>query len=269
MVNINLSDSSLPDLFKKVVKKALPNLGTLGSGNHFIETLEHKDETWLVIHSGSRAVGYCIAEYFMKAVSNLEKGYEATFAIKDEKTKIEYMKYQNFCLEYALLNRMSMALKVQAAIEKITGIIYDSYVNLWTNKNHNHCIKLEDGSFLHRKGATSSYKDERGVIPANMRDGCYLVIGKGSEEFLNSSSHGAGRAMSRGDAKNNITLKTFEEQMVGIIAPVVKETIDESPDAYKNIDDVMSLQKNSVEIIKHLKPIINWKGFNIKSTKDI
>jgi len=248
------------ELFNSVYKMSPKNMGTLGSGNHFIEILEHEEETWLVIHSGSRGVGHYIGTYFMKAVSGLDKGFEATYAITSPEMKLEYMAYQQYCLNFALLNRLSMALKVETAIFEITQVAYNTDRNLWCNKNHNHCIELEPDVYLHRKGATSSDLDERGVIPANMRDGCFLVRGLGNADFLNSSSHGAGRALSRNEAKKTITLEKFKEQMTGIVAPVGLSTLDESPSAYKDIFEVMELQKGSVEVIKHLKPIINWKG---------
>lgn len=260
LLNELAGTTSLRDVFDMVQEKCYPNLGTLGSGNHFIEILEYQDESWLVIHSGSRGVGYYIAEYFMKAASNLDKNYEDTFIVTG-KLKDEYINYQYFCLRFALLNRLTMAMKVEDSIKRITGINYTTSYNLWTNKNHNYCDMLDNGHFLHRKGATSSELGEKGVIPANMRDGCYLVEGLGNNEFLNSSSHGAGRNLSRGRAKKEITLMQFQEQMKGITAPVCTATIDESPMAYKNIEDVMELQKDSVKILKHLKPIINWKGF--------
>ena len=237
------------------------NLGTLGSGNHFIEILEYEDETWLVIHSGSRGVGHYIGTQFMKRVSGKEKGFEDTYAISDDETKKSYMAYQDYCLEFALLNRMDMAERVAKAIKRIVGENIDVHEKLWTNKNHNHCVQDGEGYYIHRKGATTSNKDERGVIPANMRDGCFLVIGKGNKEFLNSSSHGAGRALSRSKARKELTMENFKKQMEGITAPVKEKVIDESPDAYKNIFEVMELQKDSVDVIKHLKPIINWKGF--------
>lgn len=249
------------DLYQQVDKKSRPNLGTLGSGNHFIEISVSGDETWLVIHSGSRNVGHYTGTYFMKAVSGVNKGYEDTFAIEDDIMRNEYMFYQEYCLEFALLNRMSMALKVENAIRKITNITYDTYQNLWTNKNHNHCIKLGNDIFLHRKGATSSAKGERGVIPGNMKDGCYLVEGLGNEDFLSSSSHGAGRELSRTAARRKVKLDVFKRTMEGIVAPVNKKTIDESPFAYKNLTGVMALQRASVKVVKHLKPIINWKGY--------
>jgi len=248
------------ELRNYVLKITSRNLGTLGSGNHFIEILTHKSETWLVIHSGSRGVGHFIGTHFMKSASGKEKGFEETHILMGGEVE-RYMAYQNYCLDFALLNRLDMAKRVANAIERITGFTFSVDGNLWTNKNHNHCVLEEDGTYIHRKGATTSNKGERGVIPANMRDGCFLVIGKGNPEFLNSSSHGAGRLMSRGRARKEITMETFKEQMVGIVAPVVQKVIDESPSAYKNIVEVMECQKESVDIVKHLKPIINWKGF--------
>lgn len=248
-------------LLERVRCLSLPNLGTLGSGNHFIEILEYKDETWLVIHSGSRGVGHAIGSHFMKlAAGNLLK-YENTYDISDDKQKKRYMKYHNYCLEFALLNRLSMSEKVREAVFHVISFDYRiTNKKPWTNKNHNHCIEVEPDVYLHRKGATSSEVGELGVIPANMRDGCFLVRGLGNADFLNSSSHGAGRALSRGEARRTITLEQFQEQMTGITAPVGKDTIDESPGAYKDIFEVMELQKGSVEVIKHLRPIINWKG---------
>lgn len=248
-------------LYKELYTRSRPNLGTLGSGNHFIEISVSGNETWLVIHSGSRNVGLQTGTYFMRAVSGRNRGYEETFAIEDETMLNEYMIYQEFCLEFALLNRMSMALKVENAIRKITGVKYGTYHNLWTNKNHNHCIKLENDVYLHRKGATSSAKGERGVIPGNMKDGCYLVEGLGNDDFMSSSSHGAGREMSRNKAKTQVGLDAFKKTMEGIIASVNTKTIDESPFAYKNFTSVMTMQTDSVNVVKHLKPIINWKGY--------
>lgn len=239
-------------------EKAYFHLGTLGSGNHFIEVLTYEEETWLAIHSGSRGVGYAVGQYFMKLAAKREKDFEGNFEMGEFSE--DYMVFQNFCLDYALANRMGMAYTVERIIGEVVGVFYSTDENLWCNKNHNHCVKTEDGHYLHRKGATSSNLGERGVIPANMRDGCYLVEGLGNNAFLNSSSHGAGRVMSRGYAKKNVTMQDFEKSMVGITASVNENILDESPFAYKNIDEVMGLQKDSVKIVKHLKPIINWKG---------
>jgi len=128
------------------------------------------------------------------------------------------------------------------------------------NKNHNHAVVTDTG-VLHRKGAISAGKDEMGIIPGNMRDGVYIVKGLGNEDFLNSASHGAGRAMSRGKAKKNINIEDFKEAMAGIKAKVDSETLDESPFAYKNFDDVIFAQAGrNIKIIDKFVPIINIKG---------
>lgn len=249
-------------LINNVHKLTYPNIGTLGAGNHFIEILfdDKGDETWLVIHSGSRGVGHYVGTYFMKLCSGLDNGYEDTYGITKLSQIKDYMIFQEYCLEFSLLNRMEMAKKVQIVIKEMADVDYDTDKNLWTNKNHNHCIEIEPNIYLHRKGATSSELGERGVIPANMRDGCFLVEGLGNSDFLNSSSHGAGRRLGRGAARKEITLDQFKDSMKGIVAPVSDKTIDESPMAYKDIFEVMELQSASVKVIKHLKPIINWKG---------
>jgi tRNA-splicing ligase RtcB len=252
------------DIFKFVKTQAKAHLGSLGSGNHFIEisydsTKENKDELWLVIHSGSRGVGHKIATHYMKSASGSDSKYEETFALDVTSSDgVEYLSVLKFGLEFALLNRLEMAYRVQDSLRKILNIS-DLSFEMWVNKNHNHCV-AEANYFVHRKGATPAKLNERGVIPANMRDGCFLVRGRGSEKFLQSSSHGAGRKLSRGQAKKQVSLEDFEESMRGIVAPVDSDRIDESPFAYKNIYNVMEAQKESVEIVSHLLPIINWKG---------
>ena len=168
------------------------------------------------------------------------------------------MNILDFGLEFALLNRMEMAYKVRDVLREVLNISNLDF-SMWTNKNHNHAI-FEGEYLIHRKGATPAKKGERGVIPGNMRDGSFLVEGFGDKDFLESSSHGAGRIYSRVQAKKNISMKEFKDSMEGICGTVTFETLDEAPQAYKNINLVMEVQKSSVKIIKHLKPIINWKG---------
>jgi tRNA-splicing ligase RtcB len=120
---------------------------------------------------------------------------------------------------------------------------------------------LDNGDVLHRKGATPADKGQIGIIPANMRDGTYITIGLGNEEYLSSASHGAGRTMSRTDARKATSLETFERQMEGIVATVNKHTLDESPDSYKDIKMVMEAQEGKViETLYHCPPIIVVKG---------
>ncbi len=234
------------------------NLGSLGSGNHFIELGFFKKELWLIIHSGSRNIGHKTAETYMKKSADSEKEYEKTFPIKaDSELGKEYLNVLEFCLDFALQNRLEISKKVIKIIEEIIKEKINS--KLWVNKNHNHAV-LENKFYIHRKGATPAKKGERGIIPANMRDGTFLVKGLGNKNFLYSSSHGAGRLKSRSQARKTISIAEFQDSMKGIVGTITEKTIDESPMAYKNINLVMEAQKDSVKIIKQIKPIINWKG---------
>lgn len=251
-------------VFRYLKNKSLSHLGSLGSGNHFIELCFFEGELWLVVHSGSRGVGHTVATHYMKESSGNDSKFEETFPLKDDsKLGLEYLNILEFGLDFALLNRLEMAYKVREVLREVIKVS-DLDFELWVNKNHNHCIKidsdLENNYYVHRKGATPANKGERGVIPANMRDGSFLVEGLGNSEFLNSSSHGAGRLLSRRDASKKISIEDFKESMKGIVGTVGISTLDEAPQAYKNIYDVMDAQKESVKILKHLKPIINWKG---------
>lgn len=249
------------EILKYIKNKALSNLGTLGSGNHFLEIgfEEKTKDYWVIIHSGSRGIGHRVATKYMKKASQDEKNYEATNPLEDTtKEGKEYKNILNFGLEFALLNRLEMSYKVEMALNEI--ISEKIKLILWTNKNHNHAIEEEKNIYIHRKGATPAKKGERGVIPANMRDGCFLVEGLGNKDFLESSSHGAGRKMSRTEAKKMITLEDFKKTMKNITGTINHTTIDEAPDAYKNIFDVMKAQEKSVKEIAYIKPIINWKG---------
>jgi len=240
--------------------KAIKSLGSLGHGNHFVELdSDEKSTPWIVVHSGSRGIGHWIATLYMKKSSGKKSGFEATHPIKSDSVEgKEYLNLLDFCLEFAKLNRLEIVRQTVAAIEKILG--KKIRFSVWTNKNHNHALK-EGGLFIHRKGATPAKRGERGIIPANMRDGSFLVIGKGNGDFLSSSSHGAGRALSRKAARQIIPLSTFQEEMkrAGVTGNFSEKYIDEAPEAYKNIYNVLEMQKDSIKILSHLKPIINWK----------
>ncbi|MBS3071407.1 RtcB family protein [Candidatus Pacearchaeota archaeon] len=246
------------DILNFLKNAAMKHLGSLGAGNHFIELCFYKKELWIVIHSGSRGIGHKIAQKYMIKAAKSEKGYEKTFPldINSELGK-EYLNILDFGLSFALLNRLEMSYKITAVLEKV--LKKKLKMQLWVNKNHNHAI-LERNVYIHRKGATPAKKGERGIIPANMRDGNFLVKGLGNPKFLLSSSHGAGRAMSRTKAKVEISMQEFEKSMEGIKGTINKGTLDEAPRAYKDISKVMEAQRESVKIIKHIKPLINWKG---------
>jgi len=245
-------------VFQYFKTTALYNLGTLGAGNHFIEISQNKKQVWLVIHTGSRKIGHEIAKQYMIKASNSKKDYEKTFPLKaDSKIGKEYLNALDFCLNFALLNRMEISYQIIEILEKVLN--QKIKTKFWANKNHNHAV-FEKGFYVHRKGATPAKKFEKGIIPGNMRDGTYLVKGKGSKEFLNSSSHGAGRILSRGQARQKISIKEFQDSMKGIKSNLSPKIIDEAPMAYKNIEKVMQAQKKSVKIVKHLKPLFNFKG---------
>jgi len=234
------------------------HLGTLGGGNHFIELSFYKKELWLIIHSGSRGIGHKTATKYMVKAADDKKNYEKTFPL-DVKSKLgkEYLNILDFGLGFALLNRLEMSYKVISVLEEVFKEKLKT--ELWVNKNHNHAI-LEKGGYIHRKGATPAKKAEKGIIPGNMRDGCFLVEGLGNPKFLNSSSHGAGRILSRKQAREKITIEQFKESMKGIRGTVSMKTLDEAPMAYKNINKIMKAQEKSVKVIRYLQPFINWKG---------
>ena len=241
--------------------KAERHLGSLGHGNHFVELASsNESDLWFVVHSGSRGVGWKAAELYMQKSSGAEArgDYEVTAPLSvDSEEGKEYVNLLEFALGFALENRLEIIRKAVGALGNVLG--REVRWEVWVNKNHNHAIK-EGGLWVHRKGATPAKRGERGVIPANMRDGSFLVEGKGAKEFLSSSSHGAGRIMSRSKARKQIKMKEFASSMEGITGTVGEETLDEAPQAYKDIGEVMKAQKKSVKALEVLTPVMNWKG---------
>jgi len=270
-------------------------LGTLGGGNHFIEVGTGNDgKVWIVIHSGSRGFGYKIAEHYMRdaAIANTDEArYEDEFErnnswkshnpekwekAKEEfvyrrvrarlNTQIEghysfditskrgkdYLKDLNVALDYALENRKRMI----AEIVKLMGSPKEL---TFINRNHNHA-EVNGNEVIHRKGATHAEKGMMGVIPGNMKDGSFIVEGKGNADSMNSSSHGAGRVLSRSQAKKTLDVDVFNETMKGVVTNHTDGTIDESPLAYKNIFEVMDLQDDLLNVKDRVIPILNVKG---------
>ena len=198
----------------------------------------------------------------MKLASGSTRAKEGHFGFDTESSAGgHYIDDLNFCLEFALANRREMIKRVVTVLGKhLEGAAdWDHLIN----RNHNHAEFREDsgvGLWIHRKGATQAEAGMMGVIPGNMRDGSFIVRGKGNPKALWSSSHGAGRIMGRREAKRNLNMPSFTKSMRGITARVEPSTLDESPRAYKDIFKVMELQQDLVEIIAHVKPIINIKG---------
>lgn len=246
------SASGNSDLNNKVNAKLKIQLGTLGSGNHFIEIGKNDSgNIAITIHSGSRNIGHSIASFYMKLN---DEGLPKGFFYKNSCLGQAYYRDMVYAQEYALLNRKFM----METILSIFGYTLKDYGMI--NENHNHAEIVADG-VLHRKGATPALKEQLGVIPGNMRDGVYITKGLGNKEYLCSASHGAGRVMSRKRAKSEISLADFTNSMKGIIAKVQNSTLDEAPFAYKNLDTVIEYQEGVViKVVDKITPLINIKG---------
>lgn len=240
-------------------RNGLKQLGSLGGGNHFIEIgYDENNTVWVVIHSGSRGIGHTVATHYMKLASGDGKAREGHFGFAVGTVEAyNYIIDLNFCLAFALENRRQI---IERVIREISHYCEGAanWGNL-INRNHNHA-ELKDGLWVHRKGATHAEKGMMGVIPGNMRDGSFIVEGKGNADALWSSSHGAGRVLGRKAAQRELNIEQFSNTMQGIVAKVGADTLDESPNAYKNIFEVMRLQDGMVEIKHHIKPIVNIKG---------
>jgi len=254
------------EFLDEIISKNPNDLCSLGSGNHFIEIGYdniNPDETWIIIHSGSRGIGYKTATNWMKIASESDKDKEGFYGLESGSDDgLLYMMDMEFCLLFALENRKLMIERVIKQIEYYCNG-NDNMVdwNSLINRNHNHAEYNYDlDAFIHRKGATHSEKDMLGIIPGNMKDGSFIVKGKGNPDSLCSSSHGAGRVLGRNVAKRELKLDKFKNDMEGITAKVSKDTLDESPLAYKDIFEVIKLQSDLIEVVKHIKPILNIKG---------
>lgn len=240
-------------------KNGLRQLGSLGGGNHFAEVgVDEAGKVWIVIHSGSRGIGHATASHYMRVASGDGKAREGHFGFDVASAEGQnYITDLAFCLAFALENRREM-------MRRIVGVL-DSHISGaadWgslINRNHNHA-EHKEGLWVHRKGATHAEVGMMGVIPGNMRDGSFIVRGKGNKEALWSSSHGAGRVLGRKEAKRVLEMGSFAETMTGIVARVTDDTLDESPFAYKDIFDVMRQQADMVEVVAHVRPLLNIKG---------
>lgn len=247
---------------RKIFEDGRKSLCSLGSGNHYIEVgCDEQDRVWISIHSGSRGVGHKIATHYMKLAANSDKPLEGHYGFSvDSEAGQDYLMDLEFALAFALENRRQMIGRVEAAIGAFVSGRADH--GSFINRNHNHAEKNRDGLWVHRKGATHAEEGMDGIIPGSMRDGVFVVVGKGNPESLCSSSHGAGRVMGRAEAKRKLDLDIFRSEMAsrGIQALVNESTLDESAGAYKDIFQVMADQVDLVEVRHHIKPLINVKS---------
>ena len=272
------------------------SLGTLGGGNHFIEVDEDNDGMkYLVIHTGSRNLGKQVAEIYQQMAIDDMQGtdklaeeskkliaeYKSTGRQKDiqrglaelkrkwqpDKLNIPkelcyltgehremYLHDMKICQEFARVNRRA----IQDIIFYYMGWTFSRSFMERFQTIHNY---IDHDTNIVRKGAISAKAGEKVLIPINMRDGCIIGVGKGNEDWNCSAPHGAGRIMSRSKAKENVSLEEYQESMKGIYTTSVSQsTIDESPMAYKPMDEILEHIKDTVEIVKIIKPVYNFKA---------
>ncbi|HHT50865.1 MAG TPA: RtcB family protein [Eubacteriaceae bacterium] len=279
----------------KDTKRFEKSIGTLGGGNHFIEIGEDsKKNKFLIIHSGSRNLGKQVADHYQKMAIDLAKGnqdyyekkqkiishYKETGRKKEIKKALKelereyknlkpnypkdlcfltgkyremYLQDMKICQDYASTNRVVMG---EIIINSLFNKVIEEYPYFETIHNY---INFKDN--IIRKGAISAYEGEKVLIPINMRDGSILAIGKGNPDWNYSAPHGAGRVMSRNQARERLNLKEFKKAMEGIYTTSInKSTLDEAPFAYKSMEEILDSLGETVEIIDILKPLYNFKG---------
>ena len=276
----------------KNTKRLERSLGTLGGGNHFIEIdVDEEGCKYLVIHSGSRNLGTQVATFYQDIACDLNMGKEdyykkrvkiiETFKREGRKTEIQaelkklekewqlkeptlpkdlcylygdfmsdYIHDVDICQKFAIRNREKMA---EIILEKMGLTALESFQTI-----HNY-IDVEE--MILRKGSVSAKKGEKLLIPINMRDGSLICIGKGNEDWNYSAPHGAGRLMSRTKAFEQLTMEEYVKSMEGIYSTSISlDTLDESPMAYKNMDEIVKNITPTAEIVSKIKPIYNFKA---------
>ena len=263
--------------------RALKSLGTLGGGNHFIEVdKDEEDNLYLVIHTGSRYLGKQVAEHYTEVAykkltnnkiekdaiikrlkaegreeeiqSELQKiksvKINKEFAYVEGKLFNDYIYDMEIIQKYAEINRTTIAEEIMYHMDLHQESSFESV--------HNY---IDTNSLILRKGAINAVIGKKVIIPINMRDGAIIGIGKGNSDYNCSAAHGAGRIMSRSTAKKQISLEEFKKSMKGVWTTSVNEnTIDESPMAYKPMDEIINNLKDTIDIISIIKPVYNFKA---------
>ncbi|MFA5599138.1 MAG: RtcB family protein [Phenylobacterium sp.] len=246
-------------------------LGTLGSGNHFIELCYDEDDClWLLVHSGSRNIGNKCGDFFIKLAKQLAEQwmiklptpYLAYLPVGTKEFDC-YMKVAQWCQKYAAVNRQLMIDLIIDDWNRIVDKLPNIEKTLDISCHHNY-VSLENfkgkNLYICRKGAISARKGQLGIIPGSMGTRSYIIEGLGNEESFCSASHGAGRTMSRSAARKSITLEQHKKSTDGIICDKTNAILDESPAAYKDIDDVMAAQTDLVATLNVLAQLVNVKG---------
>ena len=267
--NIVKREPSLSSRQKDFERTWVRQLGTLGGGNHFIELcVDESQSVWVMLHSGSRGIGNAIGRHFIeRARREMEKSDihlpDRDLAWLDETSPYFslYMDALEWAQDYALENRRQMMAAVLGAIKphlppfRIVGEAVDCHHNYVSREHH-----FGENVFVTRKGAISAKDGELGVIPGSMGAKSFIVRGKGNPESFSSCSHGAGRTMSRTEARRRFSEKDLAKQTEGVECRKDSGVVDEIPGAYKDIDQVMANQSDLVEVVHTLKQVLCVKG---------
>lgn len=246
------------------------HMGTLGTGNHFIEIcLDENDSVWVMLHSGSRGVGNAIGTHFIELAKKDAERHERNLPDKDlayleEGSQYfgDYVRGVSWAQKFARLNREVMMERTIAAVRSVIKKPFETHQEA-INCHHNYVQKethFGQEVYLTRKGAVSAKKGQLGIIPGSMGAKSYIVRGKGNPDSFDSCSHGAGRVMSRTQAKKRFTVADQVHATKGVECRKDKDVIDEIPMAYKNIDKVMEAQSDLVEVVYTLKQVVCVKG---------
>ncbi len=264
--------SGIADKHPKVGKSNhLHHLGTLGTGNHFIELcLDQSERVWVMLHSGSRGVGNRIGSYFIqKAKEEMERWFvhlpDQNLAYFPEGSQYfdDYVEAVGWAQDFARLNREIMMRNTLRALQDVPSLRPFQADLEAVNCHHNYVAREHHfgaNVWVTRKGAVRAGKDELGIIPGSMGTRSYIVRGKGNADSFCSCSHGAGRAMSRTEAKRRFTLEDHVKATEGIECRKDEAVIDETPAAYKSIDAVMEAQRDLVEVVHTLRQVVCVKG---------
>ena len=284
-VETTLTAGDLPESLRAVraaIERAVPHgrikssnhvthLGTLGTGNHFIEVcLDEADRVWIMLHSGSRGVGNKIGTYFIDLAKQDMRQHLANLPDEDLAYLEEgaahfddYVEAVGWAQDFAMTNRRLMMQAVLRAMQGVSGLRPFEAEATAVNCHHNYVTRERHGGrdvYLTRKGAVRAGAGDLGIIPGSMGARSYIVRGRGNAESYESCSHGAGRAMSRNEAKRRFTLADHAAATAGVECRKDADVIDETPGAYKPIDAVMAAQRDLVEIVHTLRQVVCVKG---------
>lgn len=262
--------SQEPDMLKPMVNSDWrAQMGTLGSGNHFIElAADEENQLWIMLHTGSRGVGNTMASFFIKRAKELSKANGEILpdinlaSLKEGSDEFNlYMKAVDWAQAYAMTNRQEILKDVLEAIQvlrpeaQLEGEIVNCHHNYVAQEEH-----FGEMVWVTRKGAIRAGLGEKGIIPGSMGARSYIVEGLGSEESFCSSSHGAGRKMSRTEAKKHFSVDDLKKQTNDVVCRKDEGVLDEIPSAYKSIEEVMANQSDLTRTLHELKQVLCVKG---------